>query len=255
MSLKIIVVPCLTDNYAYIIHDTNSNKTTLVDAPDFEPIKEQLEKQKWGLDNILITHHHEDHIAGISSLVTEYDPVVFGAEADKERLPKLHVTLTDRDKFSVSERIFKSIDVSGHTRGHLAFYCASEKILFSGDSLMALGCGRIFEGTSMQMYESLEELRKLPDETIIYSGHEYAEQNAKFALTVDSHNSDLVERMNKIVKNLDLGIPNTGVSLDEEKKTNPFLRTGNAEIRKNLGLENAPDVEVFTLLRTMKDNF
>ena len=255
MSLEIIVVPCLTDNYAYIIHDTNSNKTTLVDAPEFGPIKEQLEKQKWALDNILITHHHHDHIAGISSLVTEYNPIVFGAEADKKRLPKLHVTLTDRDKFSVSDRIFKSIDVSGHTQGHLAFYCPSENILFSGDSLMALGCGRVFEGTSEQMYESLEELKKLPDETVIYSGHEYAKQNAKFALTVDTHNSDLVKRMNKIVINLNLGIPNTGVSLEEEKRTNPFLRTGNADIRSKLGLENASDAEVFTRLRTMKDNF
>ena len=255
MPLKIIIVQCLTDNYAYIIHDTISKKTTLVDAPDSDPIKEQIERQGWSLDNILITHHHHDHVAGIPNLVNQYDSMVFGAERDLKRLPKLDVTLTDRDKFSVNHRIFKSIGVPGHTSGHLAFYCNSEKILFSGDSLMTLGCGRIFEGTSQQMFESLNKLKKLPDETIIYSGHEYAKKNAEFALTVDPKNSFLMERMNKIMSNLNFGIPNTAVTLAEEKATNPFLRCDNIEIRSTLGLANTSDLEVFTVLRRMKDNF
>ena len=255
MPIEIVTIPCLTDNYAYIIHDKLSNKTTLVDAPDFDPIKKQLDKKKWSLDNILITHHHDDHIAGVSKLIEQYNPIVFGAETDRKRLPKLDVGLLDRDKFSASNLIFKCIEVSGHTIGHVAFYCPSEKIAFTGDSLMSLGCGRIFEGTPEQMFRSLNQLKNLPDETIIYSGHEYATQNAKFASTIDPYNPDLVNRAKKIMENVYLQIPNVGSTLIEEKKTNPFLRADQKEIRAVLGLENSSELEVFTVLRKMKDNF
>ena len=255
MPLKIIVVPCLTDNYAYILHDTLSKKTTLVDAPDFAPIKEYLDKEKWGLDSILITHHHDDHIYGVAELVEHYDPLVYGAAADRKRLPNLDISLSDKDKFSVCNLIFKCIDVSGHTLGHLAFYCASENIVFTGDSLMTLGCGRIFEGTPQQMLNSLNQLKRLPNNTIVYSGHEYAAQNARFALSVDLNNSDLKSRAKQIMRNIELKIPNVGFSLEEEMQTNPFLRSNAVEIRASLGLNNNSDLEVFTKLRTMKDNF
>lgn len=255
MPIKIVVVPCLTDNYAYILHDKRSNKTTLVDAPEFKPIKKQLEKENWGLDNILLTHHHDDHIDGVSELVKQYNPKVFGAELDKQRLPNLNVTLSDREKFSASNLIFKCIEVSGHTIGHLAFHCASENIVFTGDSLMTLGCGRIFEGTASQMFESLNRLTSLPGKTIIYSGHEYAKQNAQFALSVDPNNSHLIDRVKTISKNLDSGIPNVGTSLEEEIKTNPFLRYDDKTIKKNLRMENNTSIEVFSTLRLMKDHF
>ena len=255
MSFKIVIVPCLTDNYAYIVHDNLSSKTTLIDAPDSEPIKETLEKEKWGLDNILITHHHEDHVAGVPQLVSHYNPLIFGAESDKGRLPRLDVTLFDRDKFSASNLIFKCFEVPGHTAGHLAFYCASENIVFTGDSLMSLGCGRIFEGTPKQMFDSLNQLKSLPDETIVYSGHEYASNNARFALTVDPQNIDLRNRQKIVERNLKLKIPNVAGSLKEEKKTNPFLRSDSNEILKTLGLKNKSSFEIFTILREMKDNF
>ena len=255
MPLKIIVVPCLTDNYAYILHDTLSKKTTLVDAPEFTPIKERLETEKWRLDNILITHHHDDHIAGVMELKECYNPLVYGADVDRKRLPNLDVSLSDKEKFSVSNLIFKCIDVPGHTLGHLAFYCASENIVFTGDSLMALGCGRIFEGTPQQMFESLHQLKKLPDSTIAYSGHEYAAQNARFALSVEPNNHHLEKRAKQIMKNIKSNLPNVGVSIGEEKKTNPFLRPSESEIRSTLGLCNNSDLEVFTMLRKMKDNF
>ena len=143
MPLKIIIVPCHADKYAYILQDTLSKKTTLVDAPDFTPIKERLETEKWGLDHILITHHHNDHIAGVAELKEYYNPLVYGAEIDRKRLPSLDVSLSDKEKFSVSNLIFKCIDVPGHTLGHLAFYCASENIVFTGDSLMTLGLSLI----------------------------------------------------------------------------------------------------------------
>ena len=155
----------------------------------------------------------------------------------------------------MSNLIFKCIDVPGHTLGHLAFYCASENIMFTGDSLMSLGCGRIFEGSPKQMFESLNKLKTFPNETIIYSGHEYAAQNARFALTVDSNNIHLENRANQIMKNVKLQIPNVGVSLEEDKKTNPFLRPSAVEIRSVLGFNDNSDLEVFTKLRDMKDNF
>ncbi len=255
MPIKIKIIPCLTDNYAYILHDMLSNKTTLIDAPDFNPINKVLEKEKWGLDNILITHHHSDHIAGIDKLVNKYNPKIFGAESDIKRLPPLDVTLADRDKFSVSNLIFKTIDVSGHTIGHLAFYCPSEKIIFTGDSLMTLGCGRIFEGTPKQMFESLNQLKELPKETIVYSGHEYADKNAQFALTVDPKNYCLIDQSKKIKDNLIKGIPNVALSLEDEKRTNPFLRSDNFAIKTALGMENSSDLEIFTVLRELKDTF
>ena len=255
MPIKIITVPCLVDNYAFILHDVLSKKTTLIDAPEFNTINLVLEKENWGLDNILITHHHDDHVGGVKKLVNKYNPTVFGADADKHRLPPLDVLLFDRDKFSASNLVFKTMEVSGHTIGHLAFYCASEKIVFTGDSLMSLGCGRLFEGTAEQMYESLNSLAKLPDDTIVYSGHEYAYQNALFALNVDPQNSELINKQKLIKRNLSKQVPNVPTSIGEEKKINPFLRSEQSSIKQTIGLGKSSDLEVFTLLRKMKDEF
>jgi hydroxyacylglutathione hydrolase len=255
MSIEIIIIPCLIDNYAYIIHDTSSNKTTLVDAPEFYSINKWLEDKKWSLDNILITHHHDDHIGAVEKLKRCYDPLIFGAAKDRHRLPKLDVELSDRDKFSVSNLIFKCLEVSGHTIGHLAFYCASEKIIFTGDSLMALGCGRLFEGTPEQQLTSLELISSLPSTTNVYSGHEYAKQNADFALTVEPNNQVLIKRADKIYQNIDRNVHNMPTTILEEQSTNPFLRTRSAEIQRSLKLERKPTLEIFTKLREMKDKF
>lgn len=255
MPIKIVIVPCLIDNYAYIMHDEVSNKTTLVDAPEFISVQKCLEKRNWNLDNILITHHHQDHIDGIKELKHYYNPTIFGAKEDAERLPKLDVELSDRDKFSVSNIIFKCLEVPGHTIGHLAFYCASEKLLFTGDSLMTLGCGRLFEGTPEQMLNSLNLLSSLPSDTAVYSGHEYANQNANFALSVEPKNSYLIDRADKISKNINFNIPNVPVPLAEEKETNPFLRCNSKEIQSSLNLDNKNSLDTFTKLRKMKDNF
>ena len=255
MSLKIVIVPCLIDNYAYIIHDEASNKTSLIDAPEFFSINKCLKKKNWGLDNILITHHHEDHINGIAELKRSFNPKIFGAKEDVGRLPILDVELSHKDKFSVSNIIFKCFEVPGHTIGHLAFYCESEKIIFTGDSLMSLGCGRLFEGTPKQMLNSLEQIISLPVDTEIYSGHEYAKQNAIFAATIDPNNPELKDRASQITKNINFNLPNVPVTLSEELSTNPFLRCGNKEIQAQLGLHNKSSLEVFTKLRKMKDKF
>ena len=255
MSIEIVIIPCLIDNYAYIIHDKSSNKTTLVDAPEFYPINKCLEDKKWELNNILITHHHDDHIGAVEKLKSYYDPIIFGAANDKYRLPNLDVELSDRDKFSVSNLIFKCLEVSGHTIGHLAFYCSSEKIIFTGDSLMTLGCGRLFEGTPEQQLTSLELISSLPGATNVYSGHEYAKQNADFALAVEPNNQVLIKRAAQIYKNIEINVCNMPTTILEEQSTNPFLRTGSAEIQRSLELKRKPKLEIFTKLRRMKDEF
>jgi hydroxyacylglutathione hydrolase len=255
MPLEIVTVPCLSDNYAYIIHDESSNKTTLIDAPEFFSIYECLKKRDWRLDSILITHHHHDHIDGIKELKKHYNPMIFGAKEDLARLPKIDVELSHRDKFSVSNIIFKCLEVPGHTIGHLAFYCEPEKIIFTGDSLMTLGCGRLFEGTPEQMYNSLNMISSLPSDTLVYSGHEYAIQNSKFALSVNPENANLVNRAHQISKNIKSGVPNSPVSLKEELDTNPFLRCKSKEVQNKIGLENSNALETFTKLRKMKDEF
>ena len=255
MSVEIITIPCLIDNYAYIIHEKASNKNTLVDAPASEPIMAFLNALNWKLDSILITHHHNDHIEGIQELTKKFNPIVYGAKADAYRLPKLDVELEHRDKFSASNLVVKCLEVPGHTIGHIAFYLATENILFSGDSLMTLGCGRLFEGTAEDMMSSLDSISSLPENTEIYSGHEYAKQNAKFALTIEPHNELLKERAKEISKNIELKRSNVPVSLKTEKETNPFLRCDTPEIMKLPIFKNKNKLEIFSTLRQMKDTF
>ena len=255
MAIEIVIIPCLSDNYAYIIHDKAANKNTLVDAPEFEPISACLEASNWNLDNILITHHHQDHIAGVEELYKKFRPLIFGAKADAHRLPRLDLALEQDEKFSVGSLIFKCIEVPGHTLGHIAFYCASEKILFSGDSLMTLGCGRLFEGTAEEMLTGLDIMRSLPEETAVYSGHEYAEQNANFAITIEPENKDLINRSEKIFHNVKSKSPNVPVSIKLEKQTNPFLRCDVPEVMKLPMFEHKTKLEIFSALRSMKDNF
>ncbi len=255
MRTEIVTVPCLADNYAYIIHDKSSNKNSLIDAPQAGPILKALKEKGWSLDFILITHHHSDHIDAIEELKALFDPIIFGAQKDVHRLPKLDVSLSDKEKFSTGGLIFKCFEVPGHTSGHLAFYCQSEGIAFTGDSLMAMGCGRLFEGSPAEMFKSLQKLISLPDDTMVYSGHEYSAQNAKFAMEIEANNQDLVERAKIIFKNDTLQIPNVPVSLKLEKSTNPFLRVNSIEIQKKLKMIGKKDSDIFAKLREMKDCF
>ena len=207
MKKEILTIPCLADNYAYIIHDESSNKTTLIDAPESGPILTALKGKNWKLDFILITHHHSDHIDAVDELKQIYDPVLLGPQKDVHRLPRLHIALSDKEKFSVGGLIFKCLEVPGHTSGHLAYFCQSERIAFTGDSLMTLGCGRLFEGSPAEMFKSLKNLMLLPDDTMLYSGHEYSAMNAKFALEVEPSNAQLVDRAKTIFENSQKKIP------------------------------------------------
>ncbi len=255
MSLEIVTVPCLQDNYAYLLRDRVSGSVGLVDAPEAAPILAALETRGWPLDLILLTHHHDDHIAGVDALCHAHRPRVAGAAADRHRLPRLDVALNVGDTIAVGERVARVLDVPGHTVGHIAFHFPQSHALFTGDSLMALGCGRLIEGTPAQMWASLRAMMALPDDTQVSSGHEYTQANARFALSIDPQNPALRARAQEVDARRAEGRPCVPVSLGTERQTNPFLRAGDAELKAQLNMTDAPDVEVFAEIRRRKDAF
>ena len=254
MFTKIFIIKCLTDNYAYIIHNVENGYNILVDAPEEIKILEFLENKKWKLNSILLTHHHHDHIAGVDILRKKFECKVYGAKKDSYRLPELDIELGEQN-FAIDKLKFKSLDVPGHTIGHLAFYLETENSLFSGDSIMTFGCGRLFEGTAKQMYESLEKIKKLPKNTKIFSGHEYSLNNANFALTIEPSNKKVFQRKEKIKQQLKKDLPTVPITLKEELETNPFLRSGVFEIKEKLGLKNPSEKDIFKKIRELRDNF
>lgn len=255
MTLEIVTIPCLADNYAFLLRDQTTGKVALVDAPESYPIQKALQDKGWKLDMVLLTHHHYDHVDGLPELVEEYHPQVIGAKADASRLPPLDLALNEGDTFMLGESVGHIIDVSGHTIGHIAFHFPSANAVFTADSLMALGCGRLFEGTPEMMWASLSKLAALPANTIVYSGHEYTASNAKFALTVEPENTALQARAADITAKRAAGIPTVPSTLKEELATNPFLRAHLPEMKSAVGMEGASDVEVFAAIRKQKDNF
>jgi hydroxyacylglutathione hydrolase len=208
--LTLVTVPCLADNYAFLIHDEATGTTALVDAPEAAPIQAALDARGWRLQDILITHHHPDHVEGVAALRGaggSGGARVVGAAADAHRLPPLDLAVKPGGRLSVCGEEVQVIDVPGHTVGHVAFFMPRSGFLFSADSLMALGCGRLFEGTAAQMWESLKALRALPPETVVCSGHEYTAGNARFALTVEPGNAALRARAEEVFARRERGEP------------------------------------------------
>ncbi len=253
MSITIKTVPCLSDNYAYLIHNDNTRETALVDAPEAEPIVNELDSQGWNLDYILITHHHLDHIGGVETLQQRYGAKVVGNKNDRNRLPKLDIEISEGDKLRICNQELTVLDVSGHTVGHIAFLFPGAA--FTADSLMALGCGRVFEGTFPMMWNSLKKIAALPGETMIYSGHEYTLANAAFALTVETDNQELIDRVANEKAQRSKGLPTVPSKLDLELRTNPFLRAGLPELKKLVGSPAMSDEDCFAEIRKRKDNF
>ena len=255
VSLEIITVPCLSDNYAFLIHSTEQNQTALVDAPEAAPIMEELDRRGWSLDMILLTHHHNDHIDGVAALKARYAPIIVGAAADKHRLPALDTAVSEGTEFTFAGQNVRVLDVSGHTVGHISYFVPSAKAVFTADSLMALGCGRLFEGSAAQMWNSLSKLATLPDDTIVYSGHEYTQTNARFALTIEPDNEALISRAQSIAAARASGHATVPSTLTEEKATNPFLRAHLPSMKLALSMADSDDVSVFAEIRRRKDNF
>jgi hydroxyacylglutathione hydrolase len=251
----IVTVPCLSDNYAYLLHDPATGETAVVDVPEAGPIEEALAERGWRLTDILITHHHHDHVDGVGPLRSSTGAKVWGAAADAERLPPLDHALGEGDEVKIGNLAGRVLDVSGHTVGHIAFHFPEANAVFTADSLMALGCGRLFEGTAPQMWESLSKLAALPRETLVCSGHEYTQNNARFALTIEPDNAALQARARGVSELRANDRPTVPSRLSEELDTNPFLRAGLPEVKSNLGMSTAGDEDVFAEIRRRKDAF
>ena len=250
-----MTIPCLSDNYAFLLRDQTSGKVALIDVPEAAPITAKLDELGWTLTEIWLTHHHPDHIQGVPALIADHPARVIGAKADAERLPPLDAAYDDGQSFTFGAHTVDVIDVSGHTVGHIAFHVPAAKCVFTADSLMALGCGRLFEGTPAQMWDSLQKLMRLPADTTVCSGHEYTQSNAKFALTVDPENAALISRAREIDQARADGEPTVPSTLSTELETNPFLRPSDPGIRAQLGMVNATDTDVFAEIRARKDRF
>tara|TARA_R110002049_G_scaffold29972_3_gene102073 strand:- start:23072 stop:23839 length:768 start_codon:yes stop_codon:yes gene_type:complete len=255
MSFDLVTIPCLSDNYAYLLRDHDSGKVALVDVPEAAPIIAELKTRGWELSQIWLTHHHPDHVQGLAEVLAAFPARVIGAKADSARLPELDRKVDGGDMIDLGALEAEVIEVPGHTVGHIAFHVPAAKAAFTADSLMALGCGRLFEGTPEQMWESLQKLMVLPSDTTLCSGHEYTAANAKFALTVDPDNAALISRSKDIETARAAGQPTVPSQLSLELQTNPFLRAADPAIRATLGMPDATDTEVFTEIRKRKDSF
>jgi hydroxyacylglutathione hydrolase len=253
--LEIERIPCRTDNYIWLVHEPETGSVAVVDPADAEPVEARLAARGFILTHILNTHHHGDHVGGNLALKKRWDCTIVGPRADAARIPGIDVAVGDGDTYRLGEAVARIFDVPGHTRGHIAFWFSLEKALFCGDTLFALGCGRLFEGTPAQMWNSLGKLRALPDDTQVYCAHEYTQSNARFALSVDAGNADLVARAKDVDAARAQGLATVPSPLGLEKRTNPFLRADDAGLARALGLAGAPPEAVFAAVRGAKDRF
>jgi len=255
--IEVRMIPARDDNYAILLHDTASGATASIDAPEVEAIEDALEETGWRLTDILVTHHHYDHVEGIRALKAKHGVRVVCSDYDlaRERVPKADLGVDDGDTLLLGTVPVVAITVPGHTLGHVAWHVPSAGIACVGDTLFSLGCGRLFEGTPQEMWSSLLKLRALPPATEIYCGHEYTEANARFALTIEPENPALAARVAE-VRDLRLEArPTLPTTLSREIATNPFLRADVAELKAALGMADRTAVEVFTEIRARKDHF
>ncbi len=239
--MKVEIIPCLKDNYSYLIIDEKNNSACVIDPGEATPIVSFLENKNIKLKYILNTHHHFDHIGGNKDLKEKFGSTVIGYKDDSHRIPEIDILLENNQIWKAGNFTAKVIHIPGHTIGHICFYFFQEKIVFTGDTLFSLGCGRIFEGTYQQMFESLNKIKSLPEETKIYCGHEYTLNNSKFCIKYDSKNLNLKQKIKKIKKQINDGLPTIPTTIRDELECNIFLRTN--------------DLQSFLKLRDLKDNF
>jgi len=255
--LVIEMFPCLDDNYGFLLHDSEAGLTASIDTPDAAEITLQLERRGWRLTHIFNTHHHGDHAGGNLELKARYGCRIVGPRRDAERIPGLDVAVGDEERFQFGSSPVHVFDTPGHTRGHIVYYVPDAGAAFVGDTLFAMGCGRLFEGSPEQMWSSLQKLLRWPDDTRIYCAHEYTLANGRFALSVEPGNAALVARMRDVQALRDRGEPTVPTTLALEKATNPFLRPASEGLRATIGLTgpDVDDVAVFARTRVLKDSF
>ncbi len=255
MALEVHMFPCLSDNYGFLIHDPEGDVTAVIDTPEVAPINAALEEKGWKLTHILNTHHHFDHAGGNEVLKAQWACTIVGAANDAARIPGIDVRVADGERLSFGSTEARVIETPGHTTGHIAYYFPEDGVAFVGDTLFALGCGRLFEGTPEQMWNSLKKLMALPDETVVYCAHEYTQSNAAFALSVEPDNADLLARAEEIDRLRAAGEPTVPTTIGLEKATNPFLRPDSPNLQATVGLDDGDLVAVFAETRRRKDSF
>lgn len=255
MAAEVRLVPCLSDNYAVLLRDSASGTVAVVDVPEPDPVIAALEKEQWKPSLVLVTHKHADHIQGIPAIKQKYGARVVGPRAEAGEIPTLDAKVAEPDTVEIGSLRARVFDTPGHTAGHICYWFESEKLLFAADTIFALGCGRAIERPASVLWESLQKLRKLPDDTTVYCGHEYTLANGRFAVTVDPNNAALKARLAEVEKTRAAGKPTIPSKLGEEKTTNPFLRADDPAIAEAVGMKGADPAAVFTEIRERKNNF
>jgi hydroxyacylglutathione hydrolase len=253
--LDIIQIPVLTDNYIYLLHDPVSRETAVIDPALAQPVLDVLNQKGWRLNYILNTHHHWDHVGGNLELKEKTGCKIVAAQADWDRIPGIDRGVSEDDVISLGQHRGRVISTPGHTSGHIVYYFAEDGALFCGDTLFVMGCGRLFEGTPEQMWDSLQKLKALPPSTQIYCTHEYTQANGRFALSVEPDNSHTQQKMIEVQRLRAENKPTVPSTIEQERTTNPFFRADSISLQKTLGLEGQSSVSVFTELRKRKDSF
>lgn len=252
-ELEVYQFPCLSDNYGVLIRDAAAGVCASIDAPDTDAVKKALADKGWTLTHILTTHHHGDHTDGNLPLKAETGCTIIGPKGEADKVRGIDEAVGEGDTFKFGSFEVQVFDTPGHTAGHITYYIPAAKVAFCGDTIFAMGCGRVFEGTNEQMWTSLEKIAKLPADTTLYCGHEYTEANADFSMTIEPGNADLKARVAEVKALRAKGEPTLPTTVAKELATNPFIRVDSAEIRKTLGLEGAKDWEVFAEVRERKN--
>ncbi|MEQ9560228.1 MAG: hydroxyacylglutathione hydrolase [Rhodospirillales bacterium] len=253
--LDVHQIPVLNDNYVYLAHCPETGATAVVDPAVAGPVLDAARAKGWTISHILNTHHHGDHTGGNQEIKASTGCTIVGPRADRDRIPGIDVEVGDGDTYRLGNAEARVYDVPGHTRGHIAYWFAGSDALFCGDTLFAMGCGRLFEGTPQQMVTSLQKFKTLPPETRVFCAHEYTQSNGRFALSVEPDNAALVQRMQDVDAARAKNIPTVPSTIGIELKTNPFLRADSPDLQKTIGLAGRDYVEVFAETRRLKDNF
>lgn len=252
-TLEIHQFPCLNDNYGVLLRDTTTGQVAAIDAPNADEVSAAVQAKGWTLTHILTTHRHGDHTDGNLALKAKYGCTIIGPRGEADLVPGIDKAVGEGDTFKFGAMEVRVLETPGHTKGHITYWMPSAEVAFAGDTLFALGCGRVFEGSMEQMWQSLSKLAALPPATRIYCGHEYTLANARFALTIEPENAALQSRVKDIEALRARGETTLPTQIDVELATNPFLRAASPAIRKRLGLETAPDWKVFGEIRERKN--